>query len=126
MSSIRYVGTSYRTALSLSAPTISVGKRRAFQSSARILVEQVNEKDAKIRSAVKEKAQSSIVSPSPLSPSTPPPKAHNKITVFFVTLLGRLMGYNSTTSSAIRITSELYDRCAEQAEKEAEFWYGGK
>lgn len=120
MASIRYVGPSYRTAMSISAPI----SRRAFQTSARTLAEQV--KDAKVQSAVKEKAQSSIVSPSPLSPSTPPPKAHSKITVFFVTLLGRLMGYNSTTSSAIRITSELYDKCAEQAEKEAQFWYGGK
>lgn len=123
MASLRYIGPSYRAGLSISSPILSVGKRRAMQSSARILAQEVKT-PSKLNE--KEDSQSSIVSPSPLSPSTPPPKAHSKLTVFFVTLLGRLMGYNTTTSSAIRISSELYDRCADRAEREADFWYNGK
>lgn len=34
------------------------------------------------------------------------------------------MGYNSLTSTSIRVTSDLYDRCAERAHVERHFWYG--
>jgi len=34
------------------------------------------------------------------------------------------MGYNSLTSTSIRVTSDLYDRCAERAHVERNFWYG--
>jgi cytochrome b pre-mRNA-processing protein 3 len=63
-------------------------------------------------------------SPSPLSPSAPPPKKHNALTVALVTGLARLMGYNNTTTRAIRVTSDFYDRCAERADRNADFWYG--
>lgn len=68
----------------------------------------------------------SQLSPSPLSPSARPPRKHNALTVALVKGLARLMGYNNTTTRAIRVTSDLYDRCAERADKEADFWYGGE
>lgn len=61
---------------------------------------------------------------SQLSPATPEVKQHGKATVAIVKLVGRLLGYNSLSSKAIRVTSELYDRCAERADLEADFWYG--
>ncbi|UZJ55830.1 hypothetical protein CBS101457_005150 [Exobasidium rhododendri] len=64
------------------------------------------------------------LSPSPLSPSAPPVRRHNPLKVAIVTGLARLMGYNSMTSKAIRVTSDLYDRCAQRADLEADFWYG--
>lgn len=36
------------------------------------------------------------------------------------------MGYNSTTSTAIRVSSDLYDRCAERTDVERDFWYKGE
>lgn len=66
----------------------------------------------------------SQLSPSPLSPSARPPRQHNALTVSLVKGLAKLMGYNNTTTRAIRVTSDLYDRCAERADKEADFWYG--
>ncbi|PWY97367.1 hypothetical protein BCV70DRAFT_202949, partial [Testicularia cyperi] len=62
---------------------------------------------------------------SQLSPSAPPPseKPYSPITVAVVKGLAKLMGYNSTTSTAIRVTSDLYDRCAERAHVERNFWY---
>lgn len=36
------------------------------------------------------------------------------------------MGYNRAGSSAIRVTSDLYDRCGEVAELQKDFWYGGE
>lgn len=64
----------------------------------------------------------------PLSPSAPPPsgKPYSHLTVSIVKGVAKLMGYNSRTSTAIRVTSDLYDRCAERAEAEADFWYGGE
>lgn len=63
---------------------------------------------------------------SQLSPSAPPPRKepYSATTVSIVKGLARLMGYNSTTSTAIRVTSDLYDRCAERAHVERHFWYG--
>lgn len=63
---------------------------------------------------------------SQLSPSAPPPseKGYSPATVAIVKGLAKLMGYNSLTSTSIRVTSDLYDRCAERAHVERNFWYG--
>lgn len=63
---------------------------------------------------------------SQLSPSAPPPskQPYSRVTVAIVKGLARLMGYNSLTSTSIRVTSDLYDRCAERAHIERHFWYG--
>ncbi|SPC66246.1 related to CBP3 - mitochondrial protein required for assembly of cytochrome bc1 complex [Ustilago sp. UG-2017b] len=63
---------------------------------------------------------------SQLSPSAPPPseKPYSPVTVAIVKGLAKLMGYNSLTSTSIRVTSDLYDRCAERAHVERNFWYG--
>ncbi|KAJ9475374.1 Protein CBP3, mitochondrial [Pseudozyma hubeiensis] len=63
---------------------------------------------------------------SQLSPSAPPlsKKPYSPITVSIVKGLAKLMGYNSLTSTSIRVTSDLYDRCAERAHVERNFWYG--
>ncbi|KDN44133.1 hypothetical protein K437DRAFT_225117 [Tilletiaria anomala UBC 951] len=60
-----------------------------------------------------------------LSPSAPPPseKGYSRLTVAVVRALAKLMGYNRMGSSAIRVTSDLYDRCAEVAELQKDFWY---
>ncbi|SPO42192.1 related to CBP3 - mitochondrial protein required for assembly of cytochrome bc1 complex [Pseudozyma flocculosa] len=64
---------------------------------------------------------------SQLSPSAPPAlpkKSYSPFTVSVVKGLAKLMGYNSLSSTAIRVTSDLYDRCAERAHVERNFWYG--
>ena len=61
----------------------------------------------------------------PLSPSAPPRKQHSALTIALVKGVARLMGYNSVTTTAIRVTSDLFDRCAERADLESDFWYGG-
>ena len=63
---------------------------------------------------------------SQLSPSAPPPskEPYSPVTVAIVKGLAKLMGYNSLTSTSIRVTSDLYDRCAERAHVERNFWYG--
>lgn len=76
----------------------------------------------------KQSSSSSLLSASPLSPSIPPPsnKQYNPITVSLVKGVAKLMGYNSTTSTAIRVSSDLYDRCAERTDVERDFWYKGE
>jgi cytochrome b pre-mRNA-processing protein 3 len=39
--------------------------------------------------------------------------------------IARVMGYNTRTATAIRATSDYYDRCSERDEKEATFFYDG-
>jgi hypothetical protein len=39
--------------------------------------------------------------------------------------IAKVMGYDTTTSAAIRTTSDYYDRCSERDEKEGSFWYDG-
>ncbi|EST08683.1 Ubiquinol-cytochrome c chaperone/UPF0174 [Kalmanozyma brasiliensis GHG001] len=62
---------------------------------------------------------------SQLSPSAPAPasKPYSPVTVTLVKTLAKLMGYNSLTSTSIRVTSDLYDRCAARAHAERHFWY---
>ncbi|PWN88607.1 hypothetical protein FA10DRAFT_268784 [Acaromyces ingoldii] len=91
---------------------------RSFASQARVLLQQQQQQQA---APAKEAGR---LQPSPLSPSAPPPKKHSALTVSLVKGLARIMGYNSTTSTAIRVSSDLYDRCAERADIEAAFWYG--
>lgn len=50
---------------------------------------------------------------------------YSPLTVSVVTKLAKLFGYHSTTSTAIRTTSDYYDRCAERGEIEAPFFYEG-
>ncbi|KAG0667124.1 Protein cbp3, mitochondrial [Rhodotorula mucilaginosa] len=56
--------------------------------------------------------------PSPSSASR-----YSPLTVSIVTKLAKLFGYHSQTSTAIRTTSDYYDRCAERGEIEAPFFY---
>ncbi|GAA5959909.1 hypothetical protein JCM3765_000639 [Sporobolomyces pararoseus] len=51
------------------------------------------------------------------------PTRYSPLTVSVVTKLAKLFGYHSQTSTAIRTTSDYYDRCAERGEIEAPFWY---
>ncbi|KAL7341568.1 hypothetical protein BJY59DRAFT_719943 [Rhodotorula toruloides] len=56
----------------------------------------------------------------------PPPtsaKKYSPLTVAVVKTLAKLFGYNTQTSTAIRVTTDYYDRCAERAEVEAPFFY---
>ncbi|KAM0787582.1 hypothetical protein ACM66B_003652 [Microbotryomycetes sp. NB124-2] len=53
----------------------------------------------------------------------PEPAKYSPTTVSVVTKLAKLFGYNSQTSSAIRTTSDYYDRCAERGELESPFFY---
>lgn len=55
-----------------------------------------------------------------------PAREYSPLTKRFVWALARLLGYNTTTSTAIRTTSDFYDRCAERAEVEAPFFYEGE
>ncbi|SPO30334.1 related to CBP3 - mitochondrial protein required for assembly of cytochrome bc1 complex [Ustilago trichophora] len=81
-------------------------------------------------SAVRKASPSSKPAPllhtSQLSPSAPAPskEPYSPVTVAIVKGLAKLMGYNSLTSTSIRVTSDLYDRCAERAHVERNFWYG--
>lgn len=93
---------------------------RAFTNQARVLLQQPQPSQLQQQ----EQKSASPLQPSPLSPSAPPPKKHSALTVSVVKGLARLMGYNSVTSTAIRVSSDLYDRCAERADLEADFWYG--
>lgn len=54
------------------------------------------------------------------------PTRYSPLTVSLVTKLAKLFGYHSQTSTAIRTTSDYYDRCAERGEIESAFWYEGK
>jgi len=54
------------------------------------------------------------------------PTRYSPLTVSVVTKLAKLFGYHSQTSTAIRTTSDYYDRCAERGEIEAPFWYEGE
>ncbi|SCV71136.1 BQ2448_2724 [Microbotryum intermedium] len=48
---------------------------------------------------------------------------YSPLTVSIVTKVAKLFGYHSQTSTAIRTTSDYYDRCAERGEIEAPFFY---
>ncbi|GAA5870655.1 hypothetical protein JCM3774_001717 [Rhodotorula dairenensis] len=56
-------------------------------------------------------------------PSPSPASRYSPLTVSIVTKLAKLFGYHSQTSTAIRTTSDYYDRCAERGEVEAPFFY---
>lgn len=58
-------------------------------------------------------------------PSPSPASRYSPLTVSIVTKLAKLFGYHSQTSTAIRTTSDYYDRCAERGEVEAAFFYEG-
>lgn len=47
---------------------------------------------------------------------------YSELTKKFVWALGRMMGYNTNASRSIRVTSDMYDMCAIQAEINSEFW----
>ncbi|KAM0754906.1 hypothetical protein T439DRAFT_321965 [Meredithblackwellia eburnea MCA 4105] len=53
----------------------------------------------------------------------PNAQKYSPTTVKLVTGLAKLFGYHSQTSTAIRTTSDFYDRCAERGEIEAPFFY---
>ncbi|GAA5970750.1 hypothetical protein JCM11641_004439 [Rhodosporidiobolus odoratus] len=48
---------------------------------------------------------------------------YSPLTVSVVTKLAKVFGYHSTTSTAIRNTSDYYDRCAERGEIDSAFFY---
>lgn len=58
-------------------------------------------------------------------PSPSPASRYSPLTVSVVTKLAKLFGYHSQTSTAIRTSSDYYDRCAERGEIEAPFFYEG-
>ncbi|CAO1615019.1 unnamed protein product [Parajaminaea phylloscopi] len=58
-------------------------------------------------------------------PAKPPaPSAYNEVTRKLVRGVAWMMGYSSRGSTAIRVTSDLYDRCASIWDVDAEFWQG--
>lgn len=81
---------------------------------------------APVSKQAKASSPAPLLHKSQLSPSAPPPskEPYSPATVAIVKGLARLMGYNSLTSTAIRVTSDVYDRCAERAHAERNFWYG--
>ncbi|GAA5982052.1 hypothetical protein JCM10908_004718 [Rhodotorula pacifica] len=56
-------------------------------------------------------------------PSPSSATKYSPLTVSIVTKLAKLFGYHSQTSTAIRTSSDYYDRCAERGEIEAPFFY---
>jgi len=63
---------------------------------------------------------------SQMSPRAPPMRKepYSPITVAVVKTLAKMMGYNSRESTAIRVTSDLYDACVDAVELNAHFWHG--
>jgi len=51
---------------------------------------------------------------------------HSELKKKLVRMAAKLMGYNSRTTTAIRVTSDLYDRCAERWDLDKDFWQGGE
>ncbi|MBW0566511.1 hypothetical protein O181_106226 [Austropuccinia psidii MF-1] len=51
-------------------------------------------------------------------------KIYSKRTVKLVEMIGRLLGYNLKKSTAITLTSDYYDRCANAFELQKDFWVG--
>lgn len=119
---------SARTAVKVLSRAKTFDQARAFATASRCLAQVANNPASPTpgenSSAVSPNYQQKSSLTSPLSPSARPAKKHNALTVAIVKGIARLMGYNSTTTTAIRVTSDLYDRCAAQADKEADFWYG--
>lgn len=62
-----------------------------------------------------------LLEPTPLSPKLREPKEHSELTKKVAFGVAKLFGYNSDTSTAIRTTSDYYDRCSEWEEKQTEF-----
>ncbi|KAK0557183.1 Serine carboxypeptidase 3 [Tilletia horrida] len=62
---------------------------------------------------------------SQLSPRAPPKRQepYSPVTVAVVKTLAKMMGYNTRESTAIRVTSDLYDACTDAVELNADFWY---
>lgn len=61
------------------------------------------------------------------TPAIPPaPSAYSEVTKKLVKGVAWIMGYSSRTSTAIRVTSDLYDRCAAIWDLDQEFWQGGE
>lgn len=66
-------------------------------------------------------------SPEPRKPNAPPvPSQYSEVTKKLVFGLARLFGHDTRSSRAIRVTSDLYDRCAEVWDSDAEFWQRGE
>lgn len=59
------------------------------------------------------------------SAAPPVPPAYSELTKKVVRGIAWVMGYNSKTSTGIRVTSDLYDRCAERWDIDKQFWQGG-
>ncbi|PWN25022.1 hypothetical protein BDZ90DRAFT_281998 [Jaminaea rosea] len=58
-------------------------------------------------------------------PAKPPhPSAYNEVTKKLVQGVAWMLGYNTQSSKAIRVTSDLYDRCAAVWDIERDFWAG--
>lgn len=66
-------------------------------------------------------------SPEARKPNAPPvPSQYSEVTKKLVFGLARLFGHDTRSSRAIRVTSDLYDRCAEVWDSDAEFWQRGE
>ena len=62
-----------------------------------------------------------LLEPTPLSPKARPPKQHSELTKKVAFGIAKLFGYNSDTSTAIRMTSDYYDKSAEWEQHHGEF-----
>jgi cytochrome b pre-mRNA-processing protein 3 len=99
----------------LAAPAAAV-QLRALSSAAPRLSQSSREREARPEGGLR---------PTGLSPSPRAPRQYSPLTVRLVEGLARVMGYNSTTSTAIRVTSDLYDECAQRSVQDP-FWHEGE
>ncbi|GAA5928387.1 Cbp3p [Sporobolomyces koalae] len=120
--------TAFKQSLNLSAVAARSGSAVRSYSTPSTPARSTSPSDA-TSSATSKKVQSRPTpTPQPTNlPGSNLPAAHptrySPLTVSVVTKLAKLFGYHSQTSTAIRTTSDYYDRCAERGEIEAPFWY---
>ncbi|GAA6027527.1 hypothetical protein JCM8097_007906 [Rhodosporidiobolus ruineniae] len=117
--------TALRTAARASAPRVAPAVRPSV--SARLYSSSPSSPQdgaASASDAASSSRPTSQPQPTNLPGSNLPGAAkYSPLTVSVVTKLAKLFGYHSTTSTAIRTTSDYYDRCAERGEVESAFFY---
>ncbi|GAA5997765.1 Cbp3p [Rhodotorula paludigena] len=123
--------TATRTAQATRAPPAVAQAWRSYASSSSSPSSQsatgTDAQGAPVASTSSSARPTSTPQPTNLPGANLPPTAgaakYSPLTVSLVTKLAKLFGYHSQTSTAIRTTSDYYDRCAERGEIEAPFFY---
>jgi cytochrome b pre-mRNA-processing protein 3 len=131
MASLRSLASPARTGLApstlVSTSNASFEAQRAFATSSRALRAPPPASQPGRIAKPQDKNERGRFGLAPLSSPAPPhaSKPYNRLTVSIVQGLAKLMGYNRLSSSAIRATSDMYDRCSEVSELQRDFWYRG-